>query len=93
MLPGREGFELNHKKLFRLYREERLTVRRRGGRKRALGTRVPMTIPQERWSRIGGASCSRPGSMHQACALRVIIRLLRPPFLSAAACEITSVPC
>ena len=44
---------LNHKKLFRLYREERLTVRRRGGRKRALGTRAPMTLPQgpnQRWS-------------------------------------------
>jgi hypothetical protein len=35
----REGFVVNHKRLFRLYREERLTVRRRGGRKRALGTR------------------------------------------------------
>jgi putative transposase len=37
----------------RLYREERLTVRRRGGRKRALGTRAPMTMPQgpnQRWS-------------------------------------------
>jgi len=43
----------NHKKLFRLYREERLTVRRRGGRKRAIGTRAPMTVPMapnERWS-------------------------------------------
>ena len=37
---------MNHKRLFRLYREERLTVRRRGGRKRALGTRTPMPIPQ-----------------------------------------------
>ena len=44
---------MNHKKLYRLYREERLTVRKRGGRKRALGTRAPMTIPQgsnQRWS-------------------------------------------
>lgn len=44
---------MNHKKVFRLHREERLTVRRRGGRKRALGTRAPMTIPQGRnkcWS-------------------------------------------
>ena len=46
ILLRREGIELNHKKLFRLYREERLTVRRRGGRKRALGTRAPMTLPQ-----------------------------------------------
>lgn len=44
---------MKHKKLYRLYREERLTVRKRGGRKRALGTRAPMTIPQgsnQRWS-------------------------------------------
>jgi putative transposase len=44
---------VNHKRLFRLYREERLMVRRRGGRKRALGTRAPMLAPQlpnERWS-------------------------------------------
>jgi putative transposase len=53
ILLKREGGVLNHKKLFRLYREERLTVRRRGGRKRALGTRAPMTLPQgpnQRWS-------------------------------------------
>ena len=29
---------MNHKKLRRLYREERLQVRRRGGRKRAIGS-------------------------------------------------------
>ena len=48
-----EGFIVNHKRLFRLYREERLMVRRRGGRKRALGTRAPMLAPQcpnDRWS-------------------------------------------
>jgi hypothetical protein len=33
---------MNHKKLRRLYREERLQVRRRSGRKRALGTRAPL---------------------------------------------------
>jgi putative transposase len=37
----REGLAVNHKKFRRLYREERLQVRRRGGRKRALGTRAP----------------------------------------------------
>ena len=44
---------MNHKKLRRLYAEERLQVRRRGGRKRALGTRAPMGVPQganQRWS-------------------------------------------
>jgi len=49
----RQGIRLNRKKLYRLYKEERLSVRRRGGRKRALGTRAPMAIPQDRnlrWS-------------------------------------------
>ena len=53
ILIRREGTHVNHKKLRRLYREERLQVRKRGGRKRALGTRAPMTIPQganQRWS-------------------------------------------
>ena len=36
LLLRREGAMLNHKKLFRLYREERLSVRRRSGRKRIL---------------------------------------------------------
>jgi putative transposase len=40
ILLTREGIVMNHKKLRRLYREERLQVRRRGGRKRALGTRT-----------------------------------------------------
>src|SRR3974390_1836791 len=40
-----EGFIVNHKRLFRLYREESLMGRRRGGRKRALGTRAPMLAP------------------------------------------------
>ena len=53
ILLRREGAQLNHKKLRRLYAEERLQVRRRGGRKRALGSRTPMTIPRgpnQRWS-------------------------------------------
>jgi putative transposase len=53
LMLKRQGIKLNHKKLYRLYKEERLSVRRRGGRKRALGTRAPMAIPQDRnlrWS-------------------------------------------
>ena len=53
ILLKREGWEANWKKLYRLYREEGLTVRKRGGRKRAIGTRAPMAIPQgpnQRWS-------------------------------------------
>ena len=44
---------MNHKKLYRLYREEQLIVRRRCGRKRALGTRAPIELPHsinQRWS-------------------------------------------
>ena len=53
VLLRREGHAVNWKRVYRLYREERLTVRRRGGRKRALGTRAPIAIPlraNERWS-------------------------------------------
>jgi putative transposase len=53
LLLAREGLRPNHKKLRRLYREERLQVRRRGGRKRAIGTRTPMAVPDgpnQRWS-------------------------------------------
>jgi putative transposase len=52
-MVAREGFEVNHKKVRRIYREEKLQVRRRGGRKRALGTRKPMVLPDDpnqRWS-------------------------------------------
>ena len=49
----RQGIYMNQKKLRRLYREEKLQVRKRGGRKRALGTRRPMLLPSttnNRWS-------------------------------------------
>ena len=49
----RQGIEMNLKKLRRLYGEEKLQVRRRGGRKRALGTRRPIMVPDQpnqRWS-------------------------------------------
>ena len=53
VMMAREGIVMNHKKLLRLYREEKLMVRRRGGRKRALGTRAPLVLPagaNRRWS-------------------------------------------
>lgn len=49
----RQGIVMNQKKLRRLYREEKLQVRRRGGRNRALGTRRPIFVPDRaniRWS-------------------------------------------
>ncbi len=49
----RKGLIMNHKKLYRLYSEEGLSVRRRRGRKRARGSRTPMPVPLrpgDRWS-------------------------------------------
>jgi putative transposase len=53
VLLRREGELVNKKRVQRLYREERLSVRRRGGRKRAMGTRQPIEVPlaaNQRWS-------------------------------------------
>jgi putative transposase len=53
VLLRREGQLVNRKRVQRLYREEQLTVRRRGGRKRAMGTRRPIPVPlapNQRWS-------------------------------------------
>ena len=41
----REGHTINRKWVYRLYKDERLMVRRRGGRKRAIGVRSPMPLP------------------------------------------------
>jgi putative transposase len=52
VLQRREGQVVNKKRVQRIYREERLTVRRRGGRKRAIGTRRPIETPlaaNQRW--------------------------------------------
>jgi len=43
----RQGIRMNQKTLRRLYREKGLQVRKRGGRKRAFGTRRPMMIVPE----------------------------------------------
>ena len=41
-MARRRGVVMNLKKVYRLYKEEGLAVRRRGGRKRAIGTRAPL---------------------------------------------------
>ena len=51
-MAKRKGWRMNLKKVYRLYREEGLAVRRRHGRKRALGTRAPLKqacLPNEIW--------------------------------------------
>lgn len=43
---------MNHKKLYRLYREEGLSVRQRRDRKRARGSRTPMPVPMAPGARV-----------------------------------------
>ncbi len=53
ILLRRDGVIINRKKTQRLYREEGLTVRRRKGRKRAVGTRTRppvLALPNQCWS-------------------------------------------
>ncbi len=52
-LLSREGRVVNHKRVYRLYREEGLTLAWRGRKRRAAGKRVPLERPtgvNERWS-------------------------------------------
>ena len=53
ILLRREGRQVNHKKVLRLYREEGLAVLRRRRKKRVAVQRVPLPVPSrrtERWS-------------------------------------------
>jgi putative transposase len=53
VLLRRGGTLVNHKKVYRLYREEQLAVRRRRRKKLAAGTRIVLaspTGPNQRWS-------------------------------------------
>ena len=47
VLLKREGFQVNHKKVYRLYGEEKLSIRRRKGRRRlpTAAGRVPWKLP------------------------------------------------
>ncbi len=70
ILLARDGILLNHKQLFRIYREERLGARKRGGRNRALGTRSPMALPEavnQRWP-LDFVS----GALSSGCRFRVL---------------------
>ena len=65
----RENITMNPKKLYRLYKEEGLAVRRRRGRKRATGTRAPLLVPtrpNERWSLDFAPDALRSGRRHCA---------------------------
>lgn len=50
---GREGHQVNHKRVYRLYREEGLAVRKRKRKRFAAGQRVPIETPRspnQTWS-------------------------------------------
>lgn len=53
LLLRREGVVVNHKRVLRLYREERLAVRPHRGRKHAAVARVPLCAPTKRNERWG----------------------------------------
>lgn len=53
MILKRDGEQINHKKVYRIYKKLGLKVLKRGGRKRALGIRQPeslITGPNQRWA-------------------------------------------
>ena len=53
ILLKKEGVKVNHKKVYRIYKESSLKVLKRGSRKRALGSRTPLAAlgkPNGRWS-------------------------------------------
>jgi putative transposase len=72
LLLTREGHCMNQKRFRRLYREEKLQVRRRGGRKRALGVRAPLALPSgpnERWSLDFVSDCFTDGRRFRILAI------------------------
>jgi putative transposase len=64
ILLRRDGIAINRKKTQRLYREEGLTVRRRKGRRRAVGARAP--APRRRFPTSAGAWTSFTTSLPPA---------------------------
>lgn len=53
VLLHREGLTINHKRVFRIYQEESLAVRRKRRKRRAQAPRerlAPVTAPNQRWS-------------------------------------------
>lgn len=68
----KEGLHMNQKRFRRLYREEGLAVRKRGGRKRALGVRAPLGLPScpnERWSLDFVSDCLTGGRRFRILAI------------------------
>src|SRR5262245_16218379 len=74
VLLRREGYSHEPQTLSRLYREEKLQVRQRGARKRALGARAPLALPNgpnERWSLDFVSDCFSNGRRFRILAIVV----------------------
>lgn len=92
LMLEREGIRMNHKKLRRLYADEKLQVTRRRGRKRARGTRAPMPVPAgpgERWSLDFASDVFGPGRRFRILAIiddvtRLCLALIADTSLSGA---------
>ena len=52
-LLRRDGYGVNHKRVYRLYVEEKLWVRKRGRKRRIAVPRAPMLVPQPESTRSG----------------------------------------
>jgi len=76
VMLDRQGIVMNLKKLRRLYREEKLTVRKRGGRKRALGTRRPWHYRRDPTSAGAWTSSAMPSRMVAAFAFLPLLTTL-----------------
>jgi len=70
-LLDREGTKVNLKKVYRLYREEGLAVKRRRGRRRAIGTRAPLVVPRE-------LNCQRRRKSDPPLAVSAEVKLTHP---------------
>ena len=90
LLLAREGVVVNRKKLYRLYKEEKLTVRKRGGRKRALGTAPGVEhqlfngASEEGCGLVQNRTVARNPMMCSASALWFVLSRRRPSNSSSA---------
>jgi hypothetical protein len=83
VLLERKGIIKNHKKLYRLYIQEKLGVRRRRGRNRARGSRTPMPVALRPGQRpLSVIACNHlPGNGIARLCVRHIWRITQVPYV------------
>ena len=75
VLLRREGELSGINRIYRLYREEGLTVRKRTARRKAVGTRAPILVearPNARWSLDFVRDALQPQLLHEAVLQRAV---------------------